>query len=532
MSSPKPFILPKLPKELRDEIYAHLKSDDVKNLRATCSAMAKLIPLSFDRVFISANSLNLKVFRAIADDEIIRHQVTEIVWDDARLTTKPDLEEDRDEYEEDDVDPDDIVTDNGCPHWFRKWRSDYIDPGSRHLPDYLMSIEESWAYYKLLLEDQRQVLASDADIEAFKYGLQQLPSLKRITITPSTHGRIRNPLYRTPMIRAFPRGFDYPMPTAWPGFTEELSERLDVLPWVAKNDRPYQEVYGPDCTAEAYRAKWRGYRVVARTLAEHDDHHITELHIGGNEVGSGLNCRIFDKRCVEYDDLVTLLKRPGFRYLNLDLFTGLLECKDWKSYKSGLLHDALAQAKDLEHMCLRSTMEINGGSSEQLDWEKIERYVFPLRTVFPIDQWPRLRHFGISQMFVQIDDFMELLSALPRTLRSVELSNLAWGSLTHRTRELLHSMRDVLDWRSRPVEERPMIHMIAPGSAQGEGDKDGWYVEIDDLVYSFIYGEGENPFTAHPDVIYPWEGGVRRDIFNPGFKVPHTNENYFLVTGI
>ncbi|KAM0443331.1 hypothetical protein ACHAQK_003694 [Fusarium lateritium] len=528
MASLKPFILPKLAKELHEAIYTHLESEDIKNLRATCSAMAKVIPLSFDRVFISANSYNLKVFRAIADDEIIRHQVTEIVWDDARLSTGPELEEDRMEYEEEGVDPDDAVTDNGCPLWFKKGRSDYVNPRSYILPDYLISIEESWAYYKPLLEDQRQVLASDADIEAFKYGLQQLPSLKRVTVTPSTHGRIRNPLYRTPMIRAFPRGFDYPVPTAWP--TNEPLAPVDVFPWVAEDDSPHQEMYGPVCTVETYRAKWRGYRVVTRALAEYDDHHITELYIGGHEVGSGLNCRIFDQRCFEYDDLVTLLKRPGFRYLSLDLFTGLLEREDWESYKSGLLQDTLAQAKDLEHICLRSTMDIAGGSSEQLDWEEIENYVFPLRTIFPVDQWPRLCHFGISHMLVQLDDLMELLSALPRTLRSVELSNLAWGSLTHRTRELLPSMRDVLDWRSRPVEERPKVHMVVSGAAFGEGDKDGWYVEINDLVYSLLYGEGKNPFTEDPDIICPWEGGIRRDIFNPGFRVPHTNNNFFLVT--
>jgi hypothetical protein len=59
-------ILLKLPKEINDAIYNYLENDDVKNLRVTCSAMAKLIPLSFDRVFISANSFNLKVFHAIA----------------------------------------------------------------------------------------------------------------------------------------------------------------------------------------------------------------------------------------------------------------------------------------------------------------------------------------------------------------------------------------------------------------------------------------------------------------------------------
>ncbi|KLO81981.1 uncharacterized protein LW93_13429 [Fusarium fujikuroi] len=529
MASPTPFNLPTLPEEVREAIYAHLESGDVKNLRATCSAMAKLIPLSFDRVYISANSTNLKVFRAIADDETIRHQVTEIVWDDARLTAGPELEEDRMEYEEDGVDPDDVVTNNGCPLWFEKGRSDYRNDGSYILPDYLMGIEESWAYYKGLLEDQRQVLASNADIKAFKYGLQRFPSLKRVTITPSTHGRIRNPLYRTPMIRASPRGFDYPLPKAWPWYTNELSSPVDVLPWVSDDSNPHQEMYGPDCTVENYRAKWRGYRVVTRALVEHDDHSITELSIGGHEIGSGLNCRIFDQRCVEYDDLVTLLKRPGFRYLSLDLFTGVLEREDWESYKSGLLHDALAQAKDLEHMCLRSTMGITGGSSEQLDWKDIEKYAFPLGTIFPVDQWPRLRHFGISNMLVQHDDLIELLSALPRTLRSVELRYLAWGSLDHGTRELLPSMRDVLDWRSRPVEERPTVHMIVSGMPYGQGDARGWYVEIDELVQSVLYGEGGNPFVEHPDIIYPGQGGVKRDIFNPTFKVPHVDKNLWLV---
>src|SRR6478735_8243046 len=92
-------ILLKLPKEIHDAIYNYLESDDVKNLRVTCSAMAKLIPLSFDRVFISANSFNLKVFHAIADHNTLRHQVSEIVWDDARLRSGPELEEERENYQ-------------------------------------------------------------------------------------------------------------------------------------------------------------------------------------------------------------------------------------------------------------------------------------------------------------------------------------------------------------------------------------------------------------------------------------------------
>lgn len=54
-----PCILPRLPKELTNAISQYLHGSDLKALRETCSAMAQAVPLHFDRVFISANSLNI-----------------------------------------------------------------------------------------------------------------------------------------------------------------------------------------------------------------------------------------------------------------------------------------------------------------------------------------------------------------------------------------------------------------------------------------------------------------------------------------
>ncbi|KAF9767145.1 hypothetical protein IL306_000345 [Fusarium sp. DS 682] len=373
------FILPQLPRELTDTVSHYLGGNDAKNLRATCSTMAKTLPLHFDRVYISANSLNLEVFNAIAAHETFRHQVTEIIWDDAPLYSGPELWEWREEYEYDTVngsDPEAIVAANQCPLWFVKGRADYGNTGSYILPKIHQGLEESWAHYKPLLEDHRRVLAAHADIEAFKYGLQRFPSLKRVTITPSTHGRLGKPLYRTPMIRAFPPGFDYPLPQAWPQSTMTC-EWQDELPWISdEGDRPYQFFYGPDYTAEKYRQKWRGYRLVSRALVECENQ-VMELVIGGNEIDTGLSSRIFDQPCVEYDNFRTLLKRPGFRYLDLHLFTGAIECEDWISYTSGLLGGALAQAKDIEHLCIRASTEITHGYPERLDPEDLEKPVFP-----------------------------------------------------------------------------------------------------------------------------------------------------------
>ncbi|KAI3576517.1 hypothetical protein IWW34DRAFT_822171 [Fusarium oxysporum f. sp. albedinis] len=449
MGSPAPPILLQLPQELQNDIYSLLEADDIKNLRVTCSAFHKALPLHFDRVFISANSLNIDVFNAIASHETFRHQ-----------------------YEEDGNDPEDAAAENVCPFWFKKGRYDYGDPSPYVYPDVYLGIEESWAYYKRLLDDQRRVLSSNADIEAFKYGL------KRVTVTPATHGRLWQPLYRIPMIRAFPPGFDYPLPQAWPSFDDE--KLIDALPWVSEDGNdPYQEIYGAECTAEAYRAKWRGFRLVTRALVECEDHTITELIIGGNEIQSGLNCRIFDQRPTEYDDFVTLLKCPG-----------LLEDNDWVSYKTGLLHDALDQATDLEHFSLRTSMEVSHGAPQQLVPD-VEGHVFPVRAIFPINHWPHLRHFGISHMLVDLDDFIDLLATLPSSLRSIEL-----------------------------IHVRPKVHMVVSAlhdHVQGEGK----FVEVDDVVHSYLYENGDNPFEDDKYVIWPGQGGVQRDIFNPDYVAPY-----------
>ncbi|RBR26460.1 uncharacterized protein FIESC28_00754 [Fusarium coffeatum] len=438
-----------LPRELQDAIFTILKPDDIKNLRVTCITLAKALPLHFNRVFISANSLNIQVFNAIANHEVFRHQVSEIIWDDARLLAGFEL-----------AWGDNSDTQDGVPLWFIEGRSDYGDRGHYVYPKNHLGIKESWAYYKPLLDDQQQVLASNLDLEAFKFGLRQFTSLKRVTITPATHGTHWRTLYRTPMIRAFPPGLDYPLPKAWPYFDDDL--KIDVLPWVSDgDDRLHQEIYDNVCTTEEYRAKWRGFQLVIRALAEFEDHGITELVIGGHEIQSGLNARLFDEWSPEYGDLVTLLKRPGFRHLELHLFTGfVLEDHKCFSYRSGLLRDALAHAEDLEYLSLRASTYIENGVPELLTFEDEEDWCMcPLQDIFPVDQWPRLQHFGISNMLVDREDLIGLLASLPPSLRSVELSHLGLKS-PHEYSDLVRDVRDVLDWQSRAPGKRPQSGSI------------------------------------------------------------------------
>ncbi|TXB96108.1 hypothetical protein FocTR4_00016574 [Fusarium oxysporum f. sp. cubense] len=384
-------------------------------------------------------------------------QVTEIIWDDARLFTGPE-----------------------------RWQ-----------------YKDEWEYH------------------AFKYGLQRFTSLKRITITPATHGRHGTPLYRTPMIRAFPPGFDYPIPKVWPTAPmNDSGEWQDELPWISEEgDAPYQWFYGAHCTAEKYREKWRGYQLVSRALIECENQ-VTELRIKGHEIKSGLSCRIFDQPCTEYEDICTLLRRPGFQYLDLDLFTGLIEHDDWATYKTGLLRDALAQAKDLQHLCVSASTDIEDAYCQQHDPDDLERPVFPLRTIFLIDHWPRLQHFGISNFLIEIDDLVDVLSALPPTLRSVELINLAFRNPDHGYGDLIRQIRDTLDWRLRPAEERPKVHMVCSGESNPQMVENE-LIEVDDAVCSYLYGDGENLFEPESRYVSRGRGAVRRDVFNPAFRAPY-----------
>lgn len=231
------------------------------------------------------------------------------------------------------------------------------------------------------------------------------------------------------MIRAFPQRFDYPLPKAWP-FTRPEDPR-EAYSWILDEDpddyfESCEEFY--NCNHEEYRAKWRGFRVVLRTLVECcSDHNVTELIIGGAEILTGVNCRIFDQPCQEYDDLVTMLQRPGFRRLDLDLFMGLNDLHDWKSFRSGLLRKALSEAKGLRHISIRATTNIVHGKAIPSLFPVVPDGPFPLRTVFPIRCWPKLEHFGISNIVVTQEDLLSFLAALPYCTRSVELSNLAWA---------------------------------------------------------------------------------------------------------
>lgn len=77
---------------------------------------------------------------------------------------------------------------------------------------------------------------------------------------------------------------------------------------------------GEDGGSEDERDKWRGFIIAMRTLTQQsEEHRVSEPILDTHRLDTGLNCRIFERPCPEYHILVVLLRRPGFRRLDLSL---------------------------------------------------------------------------------------------------------------------------------------------------------------------------------------------------------------------
>ncbi|KFY79547.1 hypothetical protein V499_01479 [Pseudogymnoascus sp. VKM F-103] len=164
----------RLPPEIVKIIVDQVPNSTIKNLRLTCRFFSETVDLRLDRVFISANPRNVEVFTAIANHEVFRAQITEIIWDDAILYVRPmprseveALYGSDDEYQ-DYVDEDEGRDEHGIdwrgdvPGWFRIGCRENI----YHIKDdrecdldrlslvaraqqvtEQMPMEEAWAYY-------------------------------------------------------------------------------------------------------------------------------------------------------------------------------------------------------------------------------------------------------------------------------------------------------------------------------------------------------------------------------------------------
>jgi hypothetical protein len=523
-SDDKPQFL-RIPPELIASITSYLPNSAIKNLRLTCRTLRDGAILRLNRVFLSANPRNVEVLRAIADHETLRHKISEIIWDDAQLVDY--IDNDDDNFDPLIGHPSPTLTPPGCPAWFARACSWNVDELKRRkgqdgdLPvhiarkqqvDAQLPLDIAWDHYQQLLIQQDEVRTSGADAEAFRYGLDRFSSLNRITITPAAHGYLFTALYETPMIRDFPYGFNYPIPRGWPTPLEIHHSTAQVPPWEHESDKDM----------------WRGFRIVTRELANHTDG-VKELVVDANQLNTGLNSHVLDRPNEDLDNLITVLRRPGFRRIDLAFLAGGQGSEIWSSFRAGLLQFVLGEATDLQHVSLRVQVDRDQFYDATIPGAD-DDHLTPLRTIFPIDKWQNLRHFGLSQFLVKQEDLLSLLASLPTTLRSAELSFLQFfrgGNYS----DLVAKIRDTLEWRSRAPNERPKVK-IGIRTHNGSSIRAVW---MDGDVNEFIYGEGANPFgrssMGRDGVIRDGRGlnqpgygkGILRDPFEPAYERPNVD---------
>ncbi|KAK8021912.1 hypothetical protein PG990_007050 [Apiospora arundinis] len=459
MSSHTPSRLLNLPTEILSEICSQLADRDIKTLRLICSRLTALVPLRLDRVFLSANPRDVEVFNAIAAHDVLRQQVVEMVWDDALFVDKGNLAAD------DSHTSDGEETFPGCARRCNRG-------AHKH------AFENSWR-------------------------LRLFPNVRTIIITPAVHGRLFHPLFTTPMIRAFPPGFVYPIPRGWPT-NEQFAHH--AAEW---------EDDGTNTFAHNGHG-WQGFRTVTSVLARYP-HDLAELRVDAFKLPTGLNARVFEKPCRALADFTTIITRPSFQKLHLDLLVRGQDQHGWPAFTSGHLARALSVAQ-LTSLSIRT--DVADGMSDTG-----EDRMLPLETIFRPESLARLHHFCVSGFFVREDNLIQLLARLPHSsLKTAEVSFLQFdrkgtvGVLPNGNKEyirdeslghLLNRIRDELLWQNASLT-------IGANSRKYEGR--AIWVNVDD----FLYRGGKNPCGPNGCGASIEPGfGVEKDLFDKSYERPH-----------
>ncbi|KAJ4139683.1 hypothetical protein NW768_001024 [Fusarium equiseti] len=512
-----------LPVEIIRAVCSQLSNGDIKSLRLTCRLLRDISHLNFDRVFISANPRNIEVLLAIANHDVFRFCVREIVWDDAVLKDVANKDNDgpsgyssgESDFEDDAANEDEEIMSRDLTYLckdaietsegrLKGFDNNYYSDDKQHRQlDNLMRSRDSLAYWNGLLKEQEKVLRSGADETAFRYALQRFPRLNKVTVTPATHGFLFTPLHQTPMIRAFPSGFVYPLPRGWPSDEGPSLDDSDGFPDGWEN--------------EDERKQWRGVCIVSKVLADlAESLQVSELSLDSHRLPTGIDYTLFKTPNDDYDNLCKIVEQPGFKSITISLITAYIsdrDPEDFDFYRNGMISGLLARAPHLESFVYQTDYSHNPGAADEED------IFVSLLDIFPIDTWStgRLKHFGLQGILVTQNDLVSFLAKLPSTLQSVELSFLAMVDGNDYA-GLLTDIRDKLDWRHRSKSERIQVTICVTSP---NVPHEGRYISLDREVQEYIYGDGPSPFHITEGVdgaFVPFGTGIVLDEFDSSFR--------------
>lgn len=240
-----------LPVEILHQISNQLPNSDIKNLRLTCSPAYMVFRLQFNRIFLSPHQRDIDVFCEVASSETFRHQVVQLVWDQNRFCfgNMGDLEGSFDILTP--LDSCELATE-----MVRFQRNRIANTGCLVSDDFTafgginMPVTRIGRINTDVQRGREAYEQSNNHSFAVEYHINRFPSLRRITINPSTNGWLFEPFYETSLIRSFPSHFMYDVERS--GRPIERLQPVDFIDWT-------------DWTG--YLESIRGYRTILRALA-------------------------------------------------------------------------------------------------------------------------------------------------------------------------------------------------------------------------------------------------------------------------
>ena len=485
-----------LPTELLRHVLIFLARRDVKTVRLVCKKLKAHAELRINRVFVSAHRIDIDVFNSVTSHPEFRNNVEEIVWDNLcferfyenhERNARPDFafEYDRrkvfDTFERE---ANFECWQENMPGRLRKleerkrelWGQDYQE----------ISMRQSFDIYNCLYDEQCAILERDEDVQAFRMGLESFPKLKRVTLTSEAwRGLYLSPQYETPLFRSLPPGFRMPMPSTWGWTTTDIS----------------------------YPQDRRFSAIVQHLLDAASRHRVRELAVDVHRETVGIPFYYFQRNQPENWNIQELfLTVPLTR---LDLAIDVYRDNDRYCFKDGgTLKTTLSHLVHLEHFHFHTNMPTS--YPEQFDyWGDPDDTWLNLQSMFPAENWARLRHLGLANLFTSASSVGTLLSSLP-SLQTIDFDTLIFRPDHGTYRSLLQSLKTNLvepedgAWRTR----KPTMTI-----RQINGDNETQRITISEEISKYLYEEGDYPFTEEaPNYIGNGFGWILDD-FNEEFRL-------------
>jgi len=149
------------------------------------------------------------------------------------------------------------------------------------------------------------------------------------------------------------------------------------------------------------------------------------------------------------------------------------------------------------------------------DWGDPDDTWLNLQSMFPTENWARLRHLGLANLFTSASSVGTLLSSLP-SLQTIDFDTLIFRPDHGTYRSLLQSLKtDLVEpedgaWRTR----KPTMT-----TRQINGDNETQRITISEEISKYLYEEGDCPFTEEVPNYIGNEFGWILDDFNEEFRL-------------